>query len=252
MEIIKTRQSRPPRILIHAAHGLGKSSLAAAAPNPLFIQTEDGLENIDASAFSLCQDFETMMEQLGQVYTEDHDYKTLVIDSLDWTETLVYKHVCREAGNKSLSEFDYGAGYIKALEQFNRVVRALTDIRDKLGMIIILTAHSQVKTYHNPMGSDYDRHQIKLRDKNAELFLEWCDLVSFLHFQTFTKKKTKKESGGFAGDKAKGIGGSERVLSCVPSAAYVSKNRYGITSDISIPTPDEGWENIVKAVKGEA
>lgn len=246
MEIIKTRKSKPPRILIHAAHGLGKSSLAASAPKPLFIQTEDGLENLDADAFPLCQDFETLMGQLSQVYDESHDYKTLVIDSLDWMETLVTRHVCKEGNKTSISDFAYGTGYATALEQFGRVIRALTAIREDRNMAVILTAHSQIKTYQNPLGADYDRYQIKLREKNAELFLEWCDLVCFLHFQVFTTT----EKDGF-GETTKATGGTDRVLSCTPSAAYVSKNRYGITASIPLPDPVTGWANLINAIKGE-
>lgn len=247
MKIIQTRQSKPPRILIHADHGLGKSSLAAAAPNPVFIQTENGLENIDADAFDPCHSFDMLISQLTEVYTEKHDYKTLVIDSLDWAETLIFKHVCKEGRKDSISDFGYGAGFQAALEQFGRVIRVLTAIREERGMIVILTAHSQIKTYQNPMGLDYDRHQIKLRDKNAELFLEWCDLVAFLHFQTFTKKKESR----FGAEVTKAVGGTERVLSCAPNAAYVCKNRYSITNNILLPDPKTGWKNVVKAIKGE-
>jgi len=248
MEIIKTRQDKPPRILIHADHGLGKSSLAAAAPNPIFIQTENGLENIDASAFPLCRSLADLKAQLDQVYLEDHDFKTLVIDSLDWTESLVFQHVCTEGGKDSISDFGYGTGYTNALELFGKIVKALNAIREERSMIIILTAHSQIKTYLNPMGSDWDKHQIKLREKNAELFLEWCDLVSFLHFQTYTKQE---HNSSFSAPKNKGVGGTERVLSCTPSAAYVSKNRYDIMADIPLPDPQTGWNNLVTAIKGE-
>ena len=55
MEILKTKKNSPPRILLHGDHKTGKSSLAAAAPNPLFIQTEDGLDSIDAQAFQSAQ-----------------------------------------------------------------------------------------------------------------------------------------------------------------------------------------------------
>jgi len=245
MEIVKTKRSAPPRILIHADHGLGKSSLAAAAPDPIFIQTEDGLEKIDATAFTLAKDFETVMDQLTYVYAEEHEFKTLVLDSLDWLETRIAEHVCRQAKKDSISDFSYGAGYTAMFEQFGRVVKAMNAIREKRGMAIILIAHSQVKTYQNPMGADYDRHCIKLRDKNAELFLEWADLVGFLHFSVFVS--TKKT--GF-GETTKAIGGSDRVLSCAPSAAYVSKNRYGITSDIELPDPVTGWNNLISAIKG--
>ena len=82
MEIIKTRTNKPPRILIHADHGVGKSSLAAAA-SPIFIQTEDGLENIDTSALPLCKDFDTLMAQLTSIYQEEHDLKRS--SSTAWT-----------------------------------------------------------------------------------------------------------------------------------------------------------------------
>ncbi len=246
MEILKTKKSKPPRILIHADHGLGKSSLAAAAPDPIFIQTENGLEEIDTSAFPLCLTFDDVMAQLSWIYQKEHEFKTVVIDSLDWLEALVFKHVCQASGKQSIADFGYGAGYTAALEQFGRVIKALTAIRDERNMAVIMTAHSQVKTYQNPLGSDYDRFQIKLRDKNAEIFMEWCDLIAFLHFQVFTK--TKKD--GF-GESTKAIGGDSRVLSCSPSAAYVSKNRYGITTDIELPDPATGWQNLITAIKGE-
>lgn len=245
MEIIKTRKDKPPRILIHADHGLGKSSLAAAAPAPLFIQTEDGLENIDADAFPLAQTYEQVLINLTAVFEEEHDYQTIIIDSLDWTERLIFKQLCELHDKESISEFGYGSGYAMALEQFNRLVKALTAIREERNMNVILIAHSQVKAYQNPMGADYDRHQIKLRDKNAELFLEWVDLAGYMHFQTFTQK----QEGGFQADRHKAVGGSERVLSCAPSAAYVSKNRFGITQSIPLPSPEEGWNNLIKAIK---
>lgn len=245
MEIFKTKTNKPPRILIHADHKLGKSSLAAAAPDPIFVSTEDGLDAIDAQSFALCKDFQTVLEQLSWVYSQKHDFKTLVLDSLDWLETLIALHVCKEGNKKSISDFGYGAGFQAMLEQFGRVIKALTAIREERKMIVVLIAHSHVKTYQNPLGADYDRHCIKLREKNSELFTEWVDLIGFIHFQVFTN--TKKD--GF-GETTKAIGGDIRVLSCHPSAAYEGGNRYGITSDITIPDPSTGWNNLINAIKG--
>jgi len=248
MEILKTKKDKPPRVLIHADHGVGKSSLGAAAPNPLFIQTEDGLDNISTNALPMCESYNMLLSQLAEVINEDHDFKTLVIDSLDWAERLVNKHVCKEANKGSISDFGYGEGYQKVNDCFGEIIKALDYIRESRGMVVILIAHSQVKTYKNPLGSDYDRHQIKLRDKNAELFLEWVDIAGFMHFQTFVKKE---EKGGFQKETTKAIGGTERILSCSPSAAYVAKNRYDITTDIQLPTAIDGWKNLVTAIKGE-
>jgi len=247
MEIQKTKKNSPPRILLHADHGVGKSSLGAAAPKPLFIQTEDGLDNIDTEALPMVEDYNMLLSQLKEVYEEEHDYQTLVIDSLDWAEKLINKHVCDIGGKTSIAEFGYGEGFQKTNDCFGTIIDCLNLIRQKRNMIIVLIAHSQVKTYQNPLGADYDRHQIKLRDKNAEMFLEWVDLAGFMHFQTYTKTE---EKGGFQKDTTKAMGGTDRILSCSPSAAYVAKNRYDIKTDIALPTSGEGWNNLVTSIKG--
>ncbi|MFY8072564.1 MAG: AAA family ATPase, partial [Pirellula sp.] len=42
----------PPRILVYGTEGVGKSSLAATTPKPIFIQTEDGLGEVDCDRFA--------------------------------------------------------------------------------------------------------------------------------------------------------------------------------------------------------
>lgn len=253
MEIVQTRRNKPPRILIHADHGLGKSSLAAAAPAPIFIQTEDGMDNIDAQALPFCDTFEMFIAHLDTVREAQHDFQSLAVDSLDWLERLIIDYVCRQGNKKSISDFSYGAGYQMVLDNFNLVIERLGMIRDQRGMIIFLIAHSQVRTLQNPLGADYDRYQIKLREKNAELFQEWVDVLGYMRFQTFVKVEDK---GGFGGSSSKAVGGSERILSVYPNAAWVAKNRYGIKDDIPMPAPEVGalptaaWTNLVNAITG--
>ena len=50
----KTGVARPPRIVLYGTHGIGKSTFAAQAPNPVFIPTEEGLDAINATAFPVC------------------------------------------------------------------------------------------------------------------------------------------------------------------------------------------------------
>jgi len=247
MEILKTRQDKPPRILIHADHGLGKSSLAAAAPNPIFINLEEGLDEIDTQALPHPESFAHVLDQLRWVYSGEHDRKTLVIDTVDWLETSINKYVCASAGQATISDFDFGAGYDAAHTHLVTVMTALKDIWATREMAIILLCHSAVKEYKNPTGSNYDTYKLKLRDKNAELFMEFVTLVGFLHFKVYLN--TKK--GGFGREETKAIGGTDRILSCFPNAAYSAKNRYGILQDIELPDPQTGWNNLVKAIKGE-
>jgi len=96
-------------------------------------------------------------------------------------------------------------------------------------MAICLLAHSHIKTFQNLLGEDYDRHIIKLRDKVSDKFNEFVDVIGYLHLRTFTHTQKK----GFT-ETVKAIGGSERVFSCQPHAAFESKNRFGITDDINV------------------
>ena len=54
-QIVSGREARPPRLLIYGSEGAGKSSFAARAPSPVFVQTEDGLSEIECSKFPLAK-----------------------------------------------------------------------------------------------------------------------------------------------------------------------------------------------------
>ncbi len=45
----------PPRIMVYGTEGIGKSTIASRAPKPIFVQTEDGLGEIDCHKFPLAR-----------------------------------------------------------------------------------------------------------------------------------------------------------------------------------------------------
>jgi hypothetical protein len=59
------RSTAPPRLMIYGTEGIGKSTLAARAPQPIFIQTEDGLGEIDCHKFPLATTFDEVVAALG-------------------------------------------------------------------------------------------------------------------------------------------------------------------------------------------
>lgn len=240
----KTRQSVAPKLLVYSEHGLGKSSLAAAAPSPLFIDVENGLAEIDTDALDIPATLEDVQKQLSMVLREEHQYKTLVIDTLDWLETRINEHICRRGSKNSISDFGYGAGFQQVFEETVKIVKMLDEIHTTRGMCIVLLSHTIIKTFQNPLGMDYDTYRLKLREKNAELYLEFATLVGFLRIPVVLTT----EEQGFK-ETTKAISSQERVLSVVPNAGYSAKNRYWITEDIAIPDPKMGWSNLINAIK---
>ncbi|MBQ7600638.1 MAG: ATP-binding protein, partial [Lachnospiraceae bacterium] len=103
LEMIQSgRENRPPRIMIYGSEGVGKSTFAASAPNPVFIQTEDGLGELDCRKFPLAHSLAEVLAQLTALRDEQHDVQTVVVDSADWLERLIFDEVCREFGVRSI------------------------------------------------------------------------------------------------------------------------------------------------------
>lgn len=107
-QLNRTNVPKPSRILIHGVAGVGKTKFASESCRPVFIQTEDGLGTLEATSFPLARTFEDVMGALAALYTEDHDLATVVIDSVDWLEPLIWNKACRDNGWASIEDAGYG------------------------------------------------------------------------------------------------------------------------------------------------
>jgi hypothetical protein len=239
------RTTRAPRLLTYGTEGIGKTSWAASSPTPIFIQTEDGLGNVDAARFPLAHSYEDAAQALDELLTESHTFETVVIDSLDWLERLIWDKTCREANATSIERVDggYGKGYTVALAYWREVVAKLDALRDQRNMACILIAHAKVERFEDPESNAYDRYAPRLHKLAAALICEWCDAVLF----ATRKFRTTTEDGGFnrkrAIAQAIGKSGGDRVLRCVGGPSCVAKNRYGITEDLPL-----SWAAFVAAL----
>jgi hypothetical protein len=114
---VHTGKSRlPPRILVYGIEGVGKSTLASKTPKPIFIQTEDGLGEIDCHKFPLARLLEDVENALTELHVEKHDYQTVAIDSLDWLEQMIWDRLCKMHGVASIEKVDGGSVYKRACE----------------------------------------------------------------------------------------------------------------------------------------
>lgn len=223
----KTGVARPPRIVLYGTHGIGKSTFAAQAPNPVFIQTEEGLDAINVTAFPLCQSFEDMIDAIGSLAQEDHDFGTVVIDSADWAEQLVHKRVAKDNNVATIDAIGYGRGYKAATDYWKQILEGLDHLRADKNMQVILLAHTQVKRFDDPLADPYDRYQLDLHHGSASLISEWCDILMFANQQY----STVKSDVGFNQKVTRAVGSGMRLLYTQERPGWQAKSRW--------PLPDQ-------------
>ena len=226
--IVSGAQKMPPCILIYGTGGIGKTTFAACAPNPVFIRTEDGMGMIDVPAFPVASTFNEVMEAIESLATQDHEFKTLVIDSLDWLEPLILKKVAEDEKVQSVEQIPYGKGYFMALQLWSDFIDALAFLRNEKNMTVIQIAHAEIKRYDDPSNDPYDRYQVKLHKLAAAKLIENSDIVAFANYRT----AVRQVDAGMGQKKAKAIGSGERILFLEERPAFIAKNRYSMPSEI--------------------
>jgi len=245
------RVQKPPMFIIYGNHGLGKTSFGALGPKPIFLLTEDGLGTIEADSMPLITSFDVLMSQLEQIYTQEHDFKSVVIDSLDHLEPMVWEEVLKENPTAAkgkpatgIESYGYGKGYAMALDVWRRLMDALNMLRTERGMTVILTAHAQIKRFENPQTEPYDRYEMKLHSKASALVQECADAVFFASYYT----GTRETKDGFGNSFVRAVGSGDRYLYTEERPAYQAKNRYDLPAEIPFDKDGAYWGVIANHV----
>lgn len=229
----------PAKVMIYGPPGVGKSSFSANAPAPIFLPTEDGTNNLDVARFPRPETWGDVLAALEELSSADHEYQTLVIDTLDGMEAIVFGEVCARWKADSIEQVGggYGKGYTAAIDEWRRLLGCIERLRQrKPQMGVILAAHSVIKKFQNPEGDDYDRYIPKMNEKATGVLNEWCDVVLFANYETLTYEK---------GGKAKGIDNAKRCVYTERRAAYDAKNRFNLPAKMPLD-----WDEFAAAVRG--
>jgi len=220
----------PRRVMLYGTHGIGKSSWAACAPRPIFIQTEDGLGQIDCDRFPMPAKYEDVVDALSELYLADHPYRTVVIDTLDWLEQLIFAEVCRRKGVKNIEDIGYAKGYTFALTHWREVLDGLDGLRNDRGMTVVLIAHSKIERFENPETETYDRYTPRLHKHGSALVCEWSDEVLFATYEV----NTIRTDEGFDRKRERAVGKGERIVWTTERPARVAKNRLNLPDKLPL------------------
>jgi hypothetical protein len=253
-KVVKGRIAQPLRLVLYGPPGIGKSTFAGNAPSPIFIGAEKGTAQLDVERFPQPAAWPEVIEALTALGTQDHGYKTVVIDTVDWMEPMIHASVIAEESKgkseaKQITDIDsmgYGRGYNLAMTQWRKLLTYLERLSDVRGMNVILLAHSQIKSFKNPEGEDFDRYEMKLHHKASGLLQEWADEVLFCNYETYAV-----ETKG----RVRGVSSGTRIIHTVRTAAFDAKNRHDLPETLPLSwadyaaAVDEGAPAIVADLK---
>lgn len=234
MKINTGRKPAPRRIMFYGIAGVGKSSWAAQAPGAIFLNVEDGLSDIECASTDPLKSYQEVMDAISWLTTGDHNYRTIVIDTLDWVEKLIFKDIAAVAHKESISDIDFNRGYDRAEPKWRTFLEFLDNLRATRNMAVILLAHSRVQKFSDPIIGTYDRHvpdmYVNTRGEGpVNTIMEWCDEVLFASFKTFTTTEGK----GF-NERKIAVGGKERYIRTSESASCLAKNRLGLPDELPL------------------
>jgi hypothetical protein len=249
LKIERGRRHSPVRAVIYGTEGIGKSTLAAAFPAPVILDTEEGTHHLDVARVSIGS-WDELRAAIAEIGSKPSEFRTVVIDSADWAERLLIESLLVEHKQKSIEGFGFGKGYTILAEGFGRFLTQC-DALIGVGLNVAFVAHSKVQRTSPPdMADGFDRYELKLTKQTAPLLKEWCDLLAFCNYKTTV-------SEGSDGRK-KATGGKRRLMHLERAAAWDAKNRYGLDAELPMaveslapifaePARRPGWRDRVAA-----
>ena len=237
--IINAKMWTPQKIIIYGVPGVGKTSFAATFPNPILLRFEDGAGAVDCPTFPKVIETLQEMNKAFQALRGKHSFKTVILDSLDWLEPLVWTYLCRKENKDNIEAFGYGKGYTM-LDGVWRNITAALDGLQKRGMNIVCICHAAAVTFDPPDSDPYMTYSLKLQKRAAAIWTEWADMILFCNFHK--NVVTANDNG-----KGKAYGNGDRVIYTASRPAYTAKSRWPLPQEIFIGQ-DTTWKPFHEAL----
>lgn len=219
---------RPPIFIAYGVHGVGKTSFAAEWPNPVFIQTESGTPGgVELDSFGDMENFGDVLDSIGALLTEKHAYQTLVVDSLDAMEQLVWLQVCAEQKWANIEAPGYGKGYVAADLPWRDFMGGCKALK-AAGIAVVLIAHSDVTRFDSPTTDPYSRYGVRLHKRASAIVWDDADVAGFFNYRTVVKEADV----GFNKKVARGAGSGQRLIHFEERPGFLAKNRYKMPESV--------------------
>jgi hypothetical protein len=226
------------KVFVYGPEGIGKSTLAAEFPSPVFIDVEGGTNQLPVARMPRSTSWTMLLDEVRAVRDGDVPCSTLVVDTADAAERLCVAHVCAKDGKDDIESYGYGKGYGVAVAEFGKLLDLLSEVAER-GRNVVLTGHSILSKFERPDESGaYDRFSPNLIDtkkaSDAAMVKQWADMVLFCDYET---RVIKDKNGKFK------AAGGDRVIHTCHAPQWDAKNRFGLAEKLPL-----AWESIADVI----
>lgn len=258
--------TKPPMITLVSPPGVGKTTLAASFPDVIMVQAEsisgvfdDMPEDRKPTVFpqlprsdskTNVSTLATVKDQLRALVTQEHGFKTLVIDSITSMHSLFEHEVADSYGVDNVADAagGYHKGYLVVKSYHDEVMKACNYLRDKKGMAIVFIAHLGIEKMKNrPDTDEYTVYTIGMHKESVPVYVNLVDGVFYLRQEEFVKG-TQTDKKGVVTKAGKIVQTGERIIvtSGDGRVGYVNaKNRWSLDAEIPLPVGENPLLNLI-------
>lgn len=237
----------PPRLVIYGEGGIGKTLFASKFPKPLMIRAENGASGIKGvGKLPILTSIDEFDSQLDYVISGDHDYRTLIIDSLDEIQKLKEKEICAVRGVPSIMDVGWGKGSSTLRAYFDNLRWKLDQVQQRK-MIVVVICHYQIEAFADPIGDNYNFFTMNLEKEVWPKIRDWSDATLFINYETFTKVVDKEKKI------VKPVNTkSRRIVFTEKRPAFVAKNRYSLPAELELyeGAPERTVSELLELIRG--
>lgn len=256
LDKIKKATPQAPVITVVGFAGSGKSSLAGLFPSPIFIQAENATSVFEVLADELQPEFmpqlpvanlkrnirtsDVLLEQLRELMTEEHTFKTVVIDTIT-ALNIMFEHEVVEFDDKGASNIGEAAGgfnkgYLVVAGIHAKLRNACEHLRKK-GITVVFLSHTGiVKMKNRPEAGEYTAYTLDMPEKSRAVYVGSSDAVLYLKAREFVAGQEENKKGQTT-KYGRVTNTGERVLitSSDGTIGYIdAKNRYSFPDEIDV------------------
>ena len=211
--------------IIYGTPGVGKTTLALSAKNPILLDCDNGAERVEYPYRAEVpvlkpQSFKDIMDTITTnivIDGKEYEYDTVVIDTIGMLVEYALEQVMID--DPKMRQRD-GTPVIKAYGAISNPIKKLKDTAIMAGKSLLIIGHADEKDTNNGL-----TYRVQCSGSTANKLISMADFVGFMD-----------------------MNGTQRTITFTPSDHAFAKNALGLPENIKVPDPSTCGNNFIQKV----